>query len=205
MRIIDHLVICVTDLYEAIDEFSEKCGVPVVYGGQHLSIGTHNALLNIGNGAYLELLAKDPTNPVDAPGWMGIDLISKPTFTRWAIKSDNLERDAAILKEVNPAMGYIFEGSRQKTDGSMLKWGMALPLAEPLIEVLPFILDWKDSVHPTMDLATGCELIGLTISHPEPELVQSVFNQLGISIIVEKNPFAQLKAKIKTPRGIVDM
>jgi hypothetical protein len=188
MRKIDHIVISVPDLYEAMDRFTEKCGIEVVYGGQHLSIGTHNALLNIGNGAYLELIAKDPNNPLEeAQKWMGLDLINDTTFTRWAIKSDQLATDAAILKKASPNMGAIFEGSRKKTDGSTLSWAMTLPLAAPKVEVLPFILNWKDSVHPTEDLAAGCTIESFEIWHPEPAVIQPVFAELDIQYVVKKS------------------
>lgn len=59
MRKIDHLVYCVPDLEAAIQHFLKVYDISFTYGGQHLTQGTHNAILNIGNGAYLELLAID--------------------------------------------------------------------------------------------------------------------------------------------------
>lgn len=206
MRVIDHLVYCVPDLHQAMKIFSEKCGVEVVYGGQHLSIGTHNALLNIGNGAYLEFLAIDPSNTnIQGSRWMGMDLIDQPTFTRWAIKTNNLEQDTTILKKVNAEMGNIFAGSRKKADGSTLNWAMALPLALPEVEILPFMIDWKDSIHPTATLATGCQLLTLGATHPTPELVQPTLNALGTNLKVKKDSKAKLYARIQTPMGILEI
>jgi len=56
---IDHIVLAVPNLEEGILWLEKKLGVRPAYGGQHLTEGTHNALLNLGNNCYLELLAID--------------------------------------------------------------------------------------------------------------------------------------------------
>jgi hypothetical protein len=57
-----------------------KLGVKPVIGGRHLLHGTKNALINLGNQCYLEILAKDEENPTfKGTRWMGIDLITQPT------------------------------------------------------------------------------------------------------------------------------
>ena len=89
-RKIDHIVYAVPDLSAACDELEELLGVRPIFGGYHDSQGTKNALLNLGNQCYLELLAVDEANTkIEAPRWMGVDLIQHPRITRWAIKSDN--------------------------------------------------------------------------------------------------------------------
>jgi len=204
MRTIDHLVFCVPNLQTAMQQLTDKCGIEVVYGGQHKTKGTENALLNLGKGAYLELLAIDATNTnIAAPRWMGVDLVEEFTFTRWAIKSTDLANDVAILKRVNPLMGEIFTGSRQKVDGSTLRWSMALPLATPAIEVLPFMVDWKDSVHPTESLEEGCELISLEFTHPKPFPIKTALRDLKVEIQVKQGTKASLKAIVDTPNGQV--
>ena len=60
---LDHLVIAATDLDAGEPWLAERLGVPLVAGGQHVGWGTHNRLLGIGGGAYLELIAADPTQP----------------------------------------------------------------------------------------------------------------------------------------------
>ena len=202
MRTIDHLVFCVPNLKKAMQQLSDKCGVEVVYGGQHTTKGTENALLNLGNGAYLELLAIDATNTAIAPPrWMGVDVVNRFTFTRWAIKSNDLTTDVAILKKANPLMGEVFTGSRQKTDGSTLRWSMALPLATPAVEMLPFMVDWKDSVHPTASLQAGCELIRLEGTHPNPTLLLATLAALKVEMDIQKGAMVTLKAVIDTPNG----
>jgi hypothetical protein len=124
-------------------------------------------------------------------------------LTRWAIKSNNLERDAAILKNAHPEMGQIKNGSRQKTDGSTLNWSLVMPLSEPLVEVLPFVLDWKDYVHPTESLLDICQLVELRATHPEPDMILPILKDLNIEILLQQEKNISLTAVIQSPNGLV--
>ena len=151
---IDHIVLAVPNLEEGILWVEEKLGIKPVYGGQHQTEGTHNALLNLGNECYLELLAIDFSNKkISSPRWMGIDLIDEPTITRWAVKSDNLVKEVEFLKNVNNLLGNYKAGSRVKADGSILKWQLSIPLPKPKVEITPFLIDWEDSIHPTASVS----------------------------------------------------
>lgn len=56
IQAIDHLVILVSDLAEAIEDY-EALGFHVAPGGEHTDGATHNALISFADGTYLELLA----------------------------------------------------------------------------------------------------------------------------------------------------
>jgi hypothetical protein len=78
-------------LEEAIAWFEEQAGVRPVVGGKHPTKGTKNALVNLGNKCYLELLAADCENTsFSGNRWMGVDTIETPTMTRWSLKSEHL-------------------------------------------------------------------------------------------------------------------
>src|SRR5690606_9108273 len=112
------LAYAVPNLEKAVADLVKKLGVAPVMGGHHRSQGTHNALVHLGKGCYLEIIAPDPSN-TDFSGqrWMGIDLVTSPKITRWAVKSNDLDRDAAYLATVDPRLGDLKGGSRKKPDG----------------------------------------------------------------------------------------
>jgi len=203
----DHIVYCVHDLDQAIEDFEVLLGVAPVFGGYHTTQGTKNALINLGNQSYLELLAIDRDNKsVNSDRWMGIDRLTEPQVTRWSLKSENLESDSQIVKQYNPMMGRIEGGSRKTTNGDILKWGIAMPLANPEIEVVPFMTDWSQSgVHPTDNLDDNCRVMDISFSHPIPQQIEDVFKQLSIDKNVSLAEHAGIKIKVECPNGIIEI
>lgn len=203
---IDHIVIAVPNLEEGILWIEKKLGVRPVYGGLHTTEGTHNALLNLGNECYLELLAVDFSNiKINAPRWMGVDLIDEPTVTRWAVKSKNLEEEIVFLKNINPLLRNFKAGSRVKSDGTVLKWQLSIPLPEPKVEVTPFLIDWGNSTHPTASLESQCELVDFNLTHPQPSVIQEVIRNINLDFEIKKGAEAKITIKIRCPKGIVEL
>lgn len=206
MRRIDHIAYAVPNLEEGCQYLGKLLGCEVLIGGRHLNNGTHNALINLGNEIYLEILAVDTDNEdIKSPRWMGVDLISSPRVTRWALKSNNLLSDLEALKKYNSELGNSFEGSRKKQDGTMLNWNMALPLPGPEVELAPFAVDWKDSIHPTKSLPNECELLSLELLHPTPSIYHDLFKELDIELSIKQSVRVGLLLKIRTPNGIVEL
>ncbi|NAS31482.1 VOC family protein [Flavobacteriaceae bacterium R38] len=204
---IDHLVYTVFDLDATINMIEQKLGVRPEFGGYHKTQGTKNALLNLGNKCYLELLAIDDTNTEIPPlRWMGIDLLTSDKITRLAVKSDKLEEDSRLLKAINPEMGIINGGSRKTGDGSLLTWELTMPLSTPEVEIIPFMIDWKnEDNHPTKNLPVLCKLVKLYATHPMPESLESILGGLGTEIELIKSKEISIKAIIEGPGGILEL
>lgn len=207
MRTIDHLVYAVPDLEKAMDNFENLTGIRPVFGGYHTTRGTKNAVVNLGNKCYLEILAIDETNKNSSvPRWMGVDFIKEAQMTRWALKSEDLEKDSTILKKYNTNFGEMSGGERKTAEDKLLKWKMILPLAAPAIDLAPFMCDWKESeAHPTDGLPQQCELMNLHFTHSSPNLALQLFSELGIHSNVLKGKSAKIFAEINTPKGIIKL
>lgn len=207
-RLIDHMVYAVFDLDEAIDRFETLLGVRPIFSGHHTTFGTKNALINLTDGAYLELLAIDSSNTsVIPPRWMGMDVLTKPRITRWALKANDFKDDSRILTEYQTEMGQIVGGSRNTDKGKLLQWNLTLPLAHPEVELMPFIIDWgKSETHPTHELPEmDCKLLEISATHPYPEIFTKAFEKLDIDLSVEKAVDIDLKMTIQSPLGIVEL
>jgi Glyoxalase-like domain len=59
--VLDHLVFTTVDLDLGAKTLGNWLGHPLEAGGQHVGFGTHNRLLNLSQGVYLELIAIDPS------------------------------------------------------------------------------------------------------------------------------------------------
>ena len=204
---IDHIVYAVSDLDLACGQIEELLGVKPIFGGYHQTQGTKNALVGLGEGQYLELIAIDETNKdITSPRWMGVDLLTKSQITRWAIKSTDLNHDAAVLQQANPEMGQRSGGSRKTANGSLLAWDLLMPLASPEVEILPFIIDWSAAEsHPSDQLSIQCRLVELYATHPNPQLIESTLEKLNVSLRIEPSETISIKAKIQCPNGIIEL
>ena len=114
-----------------------------------------------------------------------------------------------LLKRIEKA-GYpnsgINPGSRQRPDGSVLKW-RALSIETPVTDgVVPFFIEWdKSSRHPSADSPKGCTIASFEIEYPEPEKLQTIFNLLSIEVAIKEGTKSKLHLHIKSPKGIVSL
>jgi hypothetical protein len=181
---IDHVIIGVPDLQGGMDRLEEMTGVRPVFGGEHPGRGTRNALLSLGPGVYLELLApqEGAELPEDAAGLL---TLGEPTPWGWAASSQDIEATMARLAD----LGYeTFEpqaGSRATPDGGMLRW-VSGGVESPTIPEIPFFIEWApDSPHPSTTSPDGCTLSSMTVFTPESEEVSRFVDALGLDVSVE--------------------
>ncbi len=119
MAVLDHLIYAVPDLDAAVEEIARSLGVRPAGGGRHEGWGTHNAVLGLGDGAYVELLAPDPSQPTPPrPRLAGLDDLAEPRLVAWAARSDDieasLERARAAGFDPGPATGDEPDPARRR-------------------------------------------------------------------------------------------
>lgn len=140
----DHAVILVNDLAAATVDYS-AAGFTVTPGGEHTGGVTHNALIGLADGSYLELLAftagpeaihsvePDPHTflwRVAAHSAVGQGLVD------FALLSDALDADVAAAQGKGLAIDGPLPGGRQRPDGVEMVWQFALPHSL----TLPFLI-----------------------------------------------------------------
>ncbi len=204
---LDHIVLAVPDIEQTIQELSEKLGVLPSIGGKHLTRGTKNALLHLGNKCYLEILAIDhENNTFWGPRWMGVDLITKPTITRWALQTDRIDTKSKCLTQHNPKLGNIVDGERKTPEGETLRWKMTLPQPEPEVDIIPFYLDWSLSdIHPTDRLEKGCSLQKITFYSPHPDKEKRVLEDLSLNVDIHQAEASKILISVIGKHGIIEL
>ena len=177
----DHLILTANDLQQGMDYVENLIGVRPVFAGQHLGLGTHNALLSLGNQTYFEVIAPDPKQDFDKNKlWINIPNDPTPRLTRWVAQTDQLARVAEIAKEKEIPLGEIQSGGRTQTDGTLLSWNATFPDVENFGGLMPFFINWGSSLHPSKTLPLAGSLEIISGSHPKPTMIQKYWRALGI-------------------------
>ena len=133
---IDHLVILVPALEPAVNHY-ETLGFTVIRGGRHNAFRTHNALIALSDGSYLELLAFYEPNPASK---LWHRLVQGGGLVSVCARSDQLEADIDGLRAVGVAMNAPQPMERVRPDGYTLRWRLAHPAGQ-LSSIVPFLIE----------------------------------------------------------------
>jgi Glyoxalase-like domain len=203
---IDHLVYATSELEESIADLEARLGVRPAPGGQHPGRGTRNALVALSARSYLEVVGPDPTQAETAgPRWFQIDRLDAPRLVTWAVKEAELNELSAKAKNSGIRLGPIVSGTRQRSDGSYLRWRFTDPATVLADGLVPFFIDWGDSPHPADSAPPGLALESLRAEHPEPNVVMRALSAVGINLLVESGPLPALIATLRTEGGLVEL
>jgi hypothetical protein len=205
---LDHIVIGASTLADGVRYIREKLGVEIPPGGKHPLMSTHNHLMRLGDGAFLEVISIDPDAPPPArPRWFNLDdpamrarLIERPRAIAWVIRSPDI---AATVEGAAYPPGEITSAKRDA-----LSWRLTIPAdgAIPGDGVLPHIIEWDNGARPWERMADrDCRLEALMISHPEPESVSARLRSVGANEIdgvrVTAGEAPELQLRILGPLG----
>lgn len=194
---IDHLAVAGESLEAAAAHVEAALGLPLQPGGQHARFGTHNRLLGLGDGIYLEAIAIDPDAPApDGPRWFDLDRLAGPPHLRtWIARVDDL--DAALAR--HPDAGRPIALARGD-----LRWRMAVPEdgVLPFDNRFPALIEWQGTAHPAERLApSGARLARLIVAHPEAEALRVALAGLNDPRVVIEPGAPALRAEFDTPHG----
>jgi Glyoxalase-like domain len=200
---LDHLVVVAPTLEAGAAWVRAALGADPRPGGRHDRMGTHNLLLRLGPVAYLEVIAIDPAAPPPGrPRWFGFDTLvpdAEPRLAAWVARTDDVAVAAAASPEPLGAVEPMTRGD--------LRWRLTVPPdgTLPLGGAGPLLIQWDTGPHPAERLPDdGCELVGLTITHPDPERVGRLLAAIGFAgpVAVVGGEAVKLTAEIRTQSGV---
>lgn len=196
MMELDHIAVAGETLEAAADYVETALGVPLQAGGQHQVFGTHNRLLGLADGLYLEAIALDPgATPERSPCWFDLDNFSgTPRLTNWICRTTGLPE---LLERMPDGAGTPVALTRGD-----LVWDMAVPADGklPYDNLFPALIEWH-SDHPAPRLEQqGCALRRLVISHPDAAELEEMLPLSDGRLVFETGP-AAMEAEFDTPHG----
>lgn len=207
---LDHLVIGAASLEAGVRFIRDKLGVDITPGGKHESMGTHNHLMRLGRGSFLEVIAIDPdAGDPPRPRWYELDdpamqlrLRAGPSLIAWVIRSTNI---IAAVEDAAVPLGVITSVRRGD-----LSWRLTVTAdgRMPGGGTIPHVIEWDDGRRPWESMPDlGCSLASLTLADPDGGWLDDALRSLGVDSLPEVRVLEggppRLSAKIVTPSGRV--
>lgn len=206
---IDHLVLATPDVEATAARLRLDWEVDIEAGGSHVGRGTRNELTGLGGATYLEIVGPDPSQPEpEFPRPFGVDDLTDATLVAWCARPTRpLPEVVAAVAALGIDLGGIAEMSRARPDGVLLEWQLTFPMLGPdQGGALPFLIDWRQSPHPSDSVPHHATLHELQLSHPNPDLVRAVLREIGDDTDIQVTAGSPgLTARILTANGEVSL
>ncbi len=197
---LDHLVWASSSLDTAVAEFEQLSGVAAGAGGRHLSIGSRNALADLGDECYLAIDGPDPQQELVGNYGAFLAGLASPVLWRFAVQTTDLDAARDILSR-HGLETAVKPGSRTTTGGKLLEWDTLTIANSDLGLGMPIIKTWRTDMHPSSEAPRGCRLVSLTVSHPKADFLRGLYAELGIAVETKEAAEGALTAVIDGPKG----
>jgi hypothetical protein len=207
---LDHLVVAAATLADGIDYIASLTGVAPVPGGQHVAMGTHNALLRLGQRVYLEVIAIDPqAERPPRPRWFELDraalqaeLMERPRLIHWVARTEDIGAAAARCP--------VDLGAAQPMSRGEYRWRITIPEdgALPGGGLVPTLIQWEVPRHPADGLPdSAVTLASFAATDPDPARPRAALAALGLADVlsVTYDRERRLAAMLRTPRGNITL
>ncbi|UWR21517.1 VOC family protein [Sulfitobacter sp. S190] len=200
MITLDHLAVAGMTRAAASAYASDALGVALQPGGEHAVFHTHNDLLGMADGLYLEAIAINPDAPKpDRARWFDLDnFTGPPRLTNWICRCDDLDATLAALPD-----GF---GRPVDLQRGALRWRMAVPDGGilPFDNCAPALIEWQGGAHPVDMLAPSqVTLDTLTVHHPDADALRGLLAPfLSDDRIGFARGDAAVSARLMTPGGL---
>ncbi|MEP7260466.1 MAG: VOC family protein [Usitatibacter sp.] len=206
----DHLVITARTLEEGVAWVERRLGVTMGAGGKHDVMGTHNRLLGLGPGRFLEVIAIDPqASPPLQPRWFELDspamqarLEHGPALIHWVARTDDIEAAVSSTFASPPEILALARGT--------FRWKISVPAdgSLPRGGIAPTMIQWFTQ-HPSDVLPdAGCRLEALVLHHPDAPAMLHELRFAGLSAadpVQAHHEGAGLVARIRTSKGTIEL
>jgi hypothetical protein len=200
---LDHLVLATPDLAATVEDFVRRTGVRPAPGGAHVGLGTRNFLVALGSSSYLEIIGPDPEqSEPDGPRPFSVDELASARTVTWAISPPDLDAAVEAARGRGYDPGSIRPMSRRRPDGTLLEWRLTDGDTQHPSGLVPFLIDWGASVHPTASGLPVTPLLELSASAPDPDQIRPLLSAVDVELALAQGPLS-LTFTVDTPRGPV--
>jgi hypothetical protein len=192
---LDHIVVAVRSLDEGVAQFEQLTGVKAGAGGKHPGRGTENALVSLGGGSYLEIIAPQAAATLSKED-EGMRALAHLTIVDWAVRVGDVDAAVAALKAAGFTTSLPQPGARLTPAGERLDW-MTFGLTDQALSGAPFFIRWSPNTrHPSTTAAEGCLLDRLRVHDPRSGRLSAALGALGVADVTIDDGTAQIEATL---------
>ena len=209
MIALDHVTLGTSSLDAGAAALRDALGIDIPPGGKHPDMSTHNRVVNVGDGRFLELIAIDPdAPPVPRTRWFGLDdpavqarIATTPRGVGWVVRTDDLDRVVATSP--------VDLGEARRMSRGERTWRLTVPDAGamPYDGLVPGFIEWSPGPHPSQGMQfLGPTLEAIEMRHPEADALRGVLERLGVLELVavlESAATASLAYRLRLADGSV--
>jgi hypothetical protein len=213
-NVLDHVVLAVPDLDDAMDQFEEMTGIRPTPVGPLQGLGAKTAHIGLDENRYIELLAPDLENP--GPLGDELALLGRGTMTpyHYSIRSSEVSR--LIEGYVYDVLGWDPDHIamvQALPDNSIRHWDLLTMYGHDVGGAAPCYVRWKDPAqHPTASIALKATLTSCIVRAPEDHDVHKLITGVGgltvqygdpLLEVTFMSPKGSLTFSTKNPKGLV--
>ena len=192
----------VPSLNDGLSWAKDTFGVEPSYGGEHIGLGTRNALLSLGN-SYLEIIAPDPAQPNKGTFGERLANLSEGGIVSWCAEGELNKLEKKLSDLGVPTIGPN-KTKRQTQEGEVIEWELLFASKPSFGGLLPFFIDWLACTNPKDSNPIGGHFNSLLISDPFPRKLQHVLTALGLPVTVTEGK-RSISVLINGNKGLVSL
>jgi hypothetical protein len=208
---LDHIVLGVNDLDQGIVAFKRLTGTNPKKDGSDAQLGTHSAIVGLGENMFLEIIAPDPkvdSESIDqelkALVFDRLQTMDELTPFGWAVGTSNLERTTFFARRAGSRSSEIMTGSRKRGWGRKEEWTW-VRVTSPESRVMPIFVQWADeSKRPQERAPKGCTLEELRVYSRSFKSVHALAATMQVDADVEGADEDALGFEMECPNGEVN-
>jgi TusA-related sulfurtransferase len=209
MLILDHLTVAALTIDAGVAHVERALGVVIPAGGAHPLMATHNHLMQLGDGVFLEVIAPDPGAVPQRTRWFALD---DPKMRERLKNSPRLVTWVARVPDLHLALGAIrgATGEAVCVSRGALSWqiGLIPDGSLPFDGAFPTLIEWPKGPLPSAGMPDlGCRLERLEVEHPEGNnLTKLLASSLTDDrVTISSAAKFQIRAVIQTANGLREL
>ncbi len=207
---LDHVVLGVNDLDAGISAFRQLTGITAKKDGRDKQLGTHSAIVGLGEDMFLEIISPDPKADPEALDpelrtFVYDRIVRQEELTPflWAVGTSNLERTSFFARRAGSRASDLMEGSRKRGWGRSQAWTW-FRVIRPESRVMPIFIQWDNQKKRPQERAPqGCTLQAVHAETRNFKSLQALVATMQVDVDVAGAETESMTLTLDCPTGEV--